>query len=282
MRINKGLQPSTPLGLAIGMISIVGAIVIEFNHMNPDFGSAFLKISPIMIIFGGTYGATMLSFPVKDMLQVPRLFFMAFSQISIDKDDLTNTLVNWAQRARRGGILQLESDLAALDNAFIYKGLRMIIDGVDPKLVREVLENNVSRMEQRHNIGSEVWGSMGGYAPTMGIIGTVVGLIAALSEAGAAGGEGASKVVGAIATAFIATFYGILSANILFLPIQRKLKARSENERFMLEVAMEGLLSLQQGEHPTYIQDRVNSFFAFKREEEGRAAAAAGEERKAA
>lgn len=281
MEIKKGLDISTPLGLLVGVGGMLTAIVLEMAHLNPDLGSPFLKISAVLIIFAGSYGATLLSLPVSVALGMPRLFILCFSKISIERESLQGTLIQWAQKARRGGILQLESDLANIDHPFIFKGLRMIIDGVDPKLVREVLENNLDRMRERHALGAEVWTQMGGYAPTMGVVGAIVGLIAALSEA-ASGGEGASKVVGAIATAFIASFYGVGIANLIFLPIARKLKARSDEEIFMNEAAMDGLLALQQGEHPNYIQDRISSYFAFTETEVGHVSAVGGEERKAA
>ncbi|MBI2891365.1 MAG: MotA/TolQ/ExbB proton channel family protein [Nitrospirae bacterium] len=268
MKVVRGMQSSTPLGLLVGVGGMMVAIVLEMGHLNPDFGTPFLKISALLIIFAGGYGAVLLSLPAATALAAPRLFLLSFSRIAIDRQELTNTLTTWAQKARRGGILQLETDLAEVDHPFIHKGLRMIIDGVDPKLVREVLENNIDRMRQRHALGAEVYNQFGGYAPTMGVVGAIVGLIGALSEAGAEGSDPA-EVVGAIATAFIASFYGVGIANLILLPIARKLKARSDDEIFMLEAAVDGLLALQQGEHPTYIQDRMNSYFAFTEEAEG-------------
>jgi chemotaxis protein MotA len=145
-------------------------------------------------------------------------------------------------------------------DSFLAMGLRLIVDGTDPEIVEEMLENQIECMGQRHKVGQEIFSSLGGYGPTMGIIGTVVGLISALAKAGEGGGD-PNAVVAAIATAFIATFYGIGLANLIFLPIATKLKEKSQKEVFFKRIQLIALNAIQSGENPHLVQDKLTIMF---------------------
>lgn len=254
---------STLLGVIIGIVSLVLSIIIEFNHLNPDLGSEFLKISSLLMIFGGTFGATMISFPMNVVKNLPNLCRIGFSNAEFDAPKFIDKMENFAILSRKEGILRLEQEIPEIEkeNKFLATGLRLVVDGTDSEVLSEMLDSQIEAMEERHKEGVELFNSLGGYAPTMGIIGTVVGLIAALAKAGEGGGEGGgSEVVAAIATAFIATFYGIGAANLLFLPIGSKLKAKSQHETFLKNLICEAIKSIQKGDNPTTLRNKLIMF----------------------
>ncbi len=254
------MDTATALGLIIGLGSLIVSMVLEFGELNPNLGSAFLKISALLIIFGGTLGCTMVSFAMEEVMKVPRLLAIAFSRNRMDPQDLVERMVSLADTARRDGLLALESqkDAVATEYPLVAKGLRLVIDGVAADAVQAILDTDISHMQERHAQGVNLFNALGGYAPTMGIVGTVIGLIGALAKAG----EGdPNTVVEAIATAFIATFYGIASANLVFLPLASKLKARSEEEAFEKTVQVEAVLALQNGVPARLMTEMLRSYF---------------------
>lgn len=261
----KGLDTATVIGLALGLGSLAGAMTLEFQELNPDFGSAFLKLSALLIIFGGTMGCTMLSFRIEEIMRIPTYLKIALYSDHYDEDKLIDQVRNLAEIARRDGILAIESKRDELGQTypFLADGFQFVIDGTPPDKVKELLANEIVSMEERHKVGSEIFGAMGGYAPTMGIIGTVVGLIGALAKAGE-GGEDPTAVVKAIATAFIATFYGIASANLFFLPIATKLQRRTLEEVSHKIVQVEGILATQNGDNPRVVSETLKTFFRKK------------------
>ena len=255
----------------MGVGSLVISMVLEFRELNPDFGSPFLKVSALLIIFGGTFGCTMLSFPMEQIRNIPTLFRIALFWEQSDDMALVETVSKLAEVARREGILALEPkrDELRATYPFLAKGFELVIDGRPPEVVKEVLTNEIYAMEERHKVGAEVFTCLGGYAPTMGIVGTVVGLIGALSKAGESTGD-PTAVVEAIATAFIATFYGIATANLLFLPIATKLQRRTEREVFLRIVQTEGILATQNGDNPRVIAQSLKAFFRAKEPAKGK------------
>lgn len=260
---NRGaIDLSTIFGLMTGFGCLLTAIVLEFNELNPDLGSQFLQVSAILMIIGGSSGATMVSFPLEDIIKIPALLSKAFFQSGYDAADFVDKIVKLTDRARREGILALESEVAtfAEKDQFLALGLRLVVDGTEPEIVEEMLENQLEAIGERHKIGASIFSSLGGYCPTMGIIGTVVGLISALAKAGEGGGD-PTAIVSAIATAFIATFYGIGLANLVFLPISSKLKVKSHNELFFKRVQVIAILAIQSGENPRLVQDKLSTMF---------------------
>ncbi|MEW5693493.1 MAG: motility protein A [Candidatus Hydrogenedentota bacterium] len=261
-----GINLTTILGLILGVGSVFLSGAMEVLHLNPKGINPFLKPSAIIVIFGGTIGATMLGISWSTFLRIPKLLWLTLKEPKYDPKQLINTFVSFAEKARREGILTLEADLEEIEDLFFKKGLQLVVDGVDPETVKALLENEIENTKLRHKEGMDVFNQMGGYAPTMGIVGTVLGLIAALAMAAA--GEETGKVVGAIATAFIATFYGISSANLIFLPLQEKLKVLDEVEERYRELVMFGLISLMSGDNPGIVNEKL-SVFLRKRERYG-------------
>lgn len=258
----KVLDAATLGGLVLGVGSLLTSMILEFNELNPDLGSPFLKISALTMIFGGTLGCSMASFPLEEILKIPTLFRITLFGDKTEPNELINTVVKLAELARKEGILTLESKRAELekDYPFLSMGFQYVIDGRTPEVVKEILTDEVYAMEERHKVGANLFSTIGTFSPAMGIVGTVVGLIGALAKAGE-GGSDPTAVVEAIATAFIATFYGISSANLVFLPMGKKLKARSQEEVFMKLVQIEAILAIQNGDNPRALGQSLRVYF---------------------
>jgi chemotaxis protein MotA len=251
MRIDLGI----PIGLAIGLAGIIGSILIEGGNV-----LAFANLSAFLIIGGGTVGAAMVSTTVRDVLRLPALVRKALmGWVGADSGVLIHTLIDAAQRARKDGILALEplGNSPTLD-PFLARGIRLVVDGADEGSVREILRADILAMQRRHHRGISLFESMGGYAPTMGIIGTVLGLVHVLAKLSEGGTEGLGE---GIAIAFIATLYGIFSANVLLLPMAGNLRAKSAEEAFRREMLMEGILGIQAGHNPRILEMRLRAYF---------------------
>jgi chemotaxis protein MotA len=243
---------TTIFGLVLAFGSLVAGILIEGGNL-----MSYVGVSAAIIIFGGTIGAVVVSFPMKALAMVPRLLVIAFTEQVHDIPEVIKQLVGFSERARREGILCLESELANAEDEFLKSGLQLVIDGTDPGLVRDTLETKIAFIAERHHEGAGVIEAAGGYAPTMGIVGTVLGLINVLSNI-----KNPSELAGAIALAFIATLYGIASANLVWLPLASKLKTKHEHEQLVKHIMLEGILSLQSGDNPRIVEQKLKAFLS--------------------
>ena len=243
---------STPLGIIIAVGGLVMGIIMEGGNL-----MAYVGVSAFIIIVGGTVGAMVTSTAVSEIVKLPRLVILAFSSQSFNVGGMIALLGNFSDKARREGILSLEAELGKIDDQFLKLGIQLIVDGTDPALVRDILETKIQTIEQRHHKCALMFETAGGFAPTMGIIGTVLGLINVLSNIADAG-----KLAGAIALAFIATLYGIFSANVLWLPIANKLKAKSKQEILVKEIMLEGILSIESGDNPRIAVQKLKAFLS--------------------
>lgn len=241
---------TTIVGLIIGFAALIVAFLLEGGGI-----SALYSETALLIVLGGTIGATVCSFPLDELKKVPALFRIAFQEHVHNFMDLIDEIVRLADQARREGLLSLEQNLAEINDPFIKLGLQLVIDGIEGTLLRDLLETEVYCMEERHKNGYAIFDTAGGFAPTMGIIGTVMGLVNVLSNMDDPGSLGP-----AIAVAFLATLYGIGTANLLWIPIGTKLKNRSKMERLYRELALEGILALQAGENPGFIRQKLRVF----------------------
>ncbi|MGD0152368.1 MAG: flagellar motor protein [Thermacetogeniaceae bacterium] len=238
---------TTLLGLIIGFACVITAFLIEGGKIGALFSS-----SALLIVLGGTVGATTISFGLDNLKNIPALFTIAFKIKKYDLNKLIQQFVAFADQARREGILSLENSLEKIDDELLKTGLQLIIDGIETPVFRDLLENQVAYMEDRHEQGIALFEAAGGYSPTMGIIGTVMGLVHVLSNM-----SSPESLAPAIAVAFIATLYGIGFANLLWLPIAAKLKAKSSQEILYHSLAVEGLLSIQEKENPNFIREKL-------------------------
>ncbi len=219
--------------------------------------AAYWNIAGLLIIIGGTGGATLLSFSMEEIGNLGRILKNAFVAKRHDAVEVVTTMVGYAGKARREGLLGLEEDIATITDPFLQKGLQLVVDGTDGEMIREILETDTAYMQSRHKVGSEIFTAAGGFSPTMGIIGAVSGLIHALGSV-----TDPTKLVGAIAVAFTATFYGIAFANLIFLPLAGKLSLRSKNEVFIRELTLVGILAISAGDNPRIVEDKMRAFMS--------------------
>jgi chemotaxis protein MotA len=243
---------TTVLGFIVGFGGLVTGILLEGGNLG-----SYVGVSAAAIILGGTVGAVLISFPMSHIALVPRLFVIAFTEQKHNIPEVIKKLVGFSERARREGILCLESELANTEDEFLKSGLQLVIDGTDPALVRDTLETKIAFIAERHHEGASVIEAAGGYSPTMGIIGTVLGLINVLSNI-----ADPSQLAGAIALAFIATLYGIMTANLIWLPLANKLKMKHTHEQLVKHIMLEGILSLQSGDNPRIVEQKLKAFLA--------------------
>lgn len=236
---------TTIVGLLLGIIALLGG----FIHEGGTLGS-LLSVSAFMIVFGGTLGATCIGIPLEELKKLPKWFQIAFTNQSFGTEKAYHTLVHFAEKARQEGLLSLEQELETVDDKFTKQGMQLIIDGTDPEITRSILESNISVLENRHKVGTSFFEAAGGFAPTMGIIGTVMGLIQVLGNL-----TDPDSLSASIAAAFTATLYGVASANIMFLPIANKLKSKNKSEVETMEMIMDGIISIQSGENPAILKE---------------------------
>ena len=241
---------ATIFGLVIAVAAIGGAYSIEGGTIE----SVFL-LAPLMIVLGGTLGATTITTSMNTVRQIPTYLRLAFLGKSRDLRLTIETMVRLSEKARRDGILGLEQYLKGIHDGFFRKAVQLVIDGTEATALREILETEIAYVEERHKKGITFFQKAGGFSPTMGILGTVLGLVHTLGNT-----SDASKMATAIAGAFIATLWGVGLANLFFLPVSDKLRLRHEEEIAYLEMIMEGVSALQAGENPRNIRLRLMSF----------------------
>jgi chemotaxis protein MotA len=244
------MKPATAIGIAVAALGILMAGI-----MGGTSPAAFMDIPALLIIIGGTGGVTMASCGMEGMKKIPSLYKIAFGPPEIDLNGRVQQLVGFAEQARREGLLALDGQTAEIEDDFTRKGLQLVVDGSDPELVREVLEAEIDGMMARHHEGAAPFEKAGGFAPTMGIIGTVMGLVHVLQNLSAPATLGPS-----ISSAFIATLMGVASANVIYLPVASRLKSMSSAEVELRTLTLEGILSVQAGDNPRVVADKLTSY----------------------
>jgi chemotaxis protein MotA len=243
------LDISTVLGLLLGVVFIIGGILTSGQI------DSYIHIPSIIIVLGGTIASTLASFPLKNFLNTSRVIKKAFSYKETSPDEVIEEIINLANIARKEGLLALEEYAEELQDDFLQKGIMLIVDGTDPELVRNILETELTFLEERHMDGQSIFETMGTYAPAFGMIGTLIGLINMLKHL-----DDPSMIGPNMSVALVTTFYGSILANVVFLPLARKLKIRSKSEVLVKELTVEGLLSIQAGENPRIIEEKLKTF----------------------
>ena len=250
------------LATVIGLVLAVGAIGISAFIGGVDVSILFKRYEAFILVFGGTTAATMISFPLKTFLRGIRTGFgMAFTEPQYHEHEIIANLVTFAEKARREGLLALENEAAELDDEFMRKGIQLVIDGRDADIIRKILETEVLFVQERNAKAESVLMTMGGFSPTLGIIGTVLGLIAMLKGLGDTSRGNVAGTIGiATAQAFVATFFGISLANLLWLPLGSKVKERNGQLLLLREIMIEGILSIQAGDNPRLLEEKLHAF----------------------
>jgi chemotaxis protein MotA len=250
------------LATVIGLVLALFSLAISAYVGDVDVSILFKRYEAFILVFGGTIAATMISFPMKTFVRGIRTgFAMAFTEPHYHEQEIIANLVTFAEKARREGLLALENEAAELDDEFMRKGIQLVIDGRDADIIRKILETEVLFVQERNAKAEAVLMTMGGYSPTLGIIGTVLGLIAMLKGLGdTAGGNVTGKIGIATAQAFVATFFGISLANLLWLPLGSKVKERNGQLLLLREIMIEGILSIQAGDNPRLLEEKLHAF----------------------
>jgi chemotaxis protein MotA len=251
------------LATVIGLVLAVVAIVFSAYRGDINPGIFVSAYDAFILVFLGTLGATLVSFPLKTFTRGLRTgFAMAFTEPQSHEHEMIANLVTFAEKARREGLLALENEAAELEDEFMRKGIQLVIDGRDADIIRKILETEVLFVQERNAKAEAVFNTMGGYSPTLGIIGTVLGLISMLNKLGEAskGGDAAGTLGSAVAQAFIATFFGISLANLLWLPVGAKIKERNGQQLLLREIQIEGILAIQAGDNPRLLEEKLHAF----------------------
>lgn len=243
------MDPATLIGLALAFGAILGAIVLE--------GSSPMSVvlpAPMLLVIVGTIGATLASLRMLDISLVVKGTIKALTGKAVNAADTVDVVVSLAERARREGLLALEDAAKDVDDEFLREGLQAAIDGTDPEDLREMLTDKIETKRACDKVAVGFYGTMGGFAPTVGIIGTVVSLVHVLENL-----ADPAELGHMIAAALVATFWGLLSANIIYLPLSGRLKRLSETECAQMELVVEGLMAVQAGSNPRLVAQRLKS-----------------------
>jgi len=244
---------TTIIGLFLGFFGILFGFILEGGHL-----TSLLSISPVLIVIVGTLGATVVGIPFEDLKKFPQWLKIAFANQSFGVEKAYFTLVHFAEKARQEGLLSLEQELETIDDKFTRQGMQLVIDGTDPEVTRDILESNIFVLENRHKVGISFFEAAGGYSPTLGIIGTVMGLIHVLGNL-----TDPESLSSSIAAAFIATLYGVFLANIVYLPIAAKLKVKNQLEVQTMEMILDGIISIQSGENPSILKEKLKTHLGY-------------------
>lgn len=254
MKMRSGI-----IGLFLGAFSIFGAFLIEGGSLN-----ALFLIAPLLIVFGGTFAATIIGFGMEKFSSIFKLIKIAYFPKKYDLKGLIDAYFKISLKARKDGLLSVENQLDNLQYPFAKKLVRYGIDGTDSVMLEDIAKLEMKLMQERHLANVNIFNKMGGYAPTMGILGTVMALIMTLANAG----SDPDLLIRNIATAFIATLWGVLSANLIWLPIGDRLKECHLEEKHMMEISLEGTIALLSGEIPSILKARLIGMLPGKEQRE--------------
>ncbi len=244
------MDPATLVGIVLALGGIFVSMILEGSSP-----AAILLPAPMMLVLFGTLGAAMAGGLLKDTTGSIKWLKMALLAKPVMADGLVDDLVKLADRARREGLLALEDAASEVTDPFLRKGLELAIDGTDPEELREILEGQIVAKRKEFQQGAKLFAEMGGYAPTLGVIGTVVSLVHVLANLSSP--ESLGKL---IASAFVATLWGVMSANVIWLPLANKIKRLGDLAIHEMELVIEGVLSIQAGVNPRLIQQKLRAF----------------------
>jgi len=240
------------VGLLFGFLAIVLGQVLEGGHVG-----SLIQPTAFLIVIGGTLGAVMLQSPLPTFLLGARMARWVFFPPRLVPAQLIGQVVQWSMIARKEGLLALEAQMSTLRDPFVRRGLQLLVDGAEPEGLRDVLEVDIGSYETQMKLAAKIWESAGGYAPTVGILGAVMGLIHVMENL-----SDPSKLGAGIAVAFVATIYGVGAANLIFLPIAKKLLTNISRLVAMREMFVDGLVGIANGDNPRIIESRMQGYIA--------------------
>jgi chemotaxis protein MotA len=244
------LDIATIIGIVLALGSIIGGQALEGGHLG-----SIMQLTAFVIVMGGPIGAVCVQNPLSVVLKGVSLLGLSIMDPKHDNKGTIATIIDLANVSRKQGLLALEGKLKDIHDPFFRKGVQLIVDGTDPKVVHEILEIDVESQEDEGIKAAKVWEAAGGYAPTVGIIGAVLGLIHVMENL-----ADPSKLGSGIAVAFVATVYGVGAANLLFLPLAGKMKFKLKEEAASRMMVIMGLVGLAQGENPRLLQEKLEGY----------------------
>lgn len=244
------LEKISVIGLLLGVGAIVAGQVFEGGHLG-----SLIQPTAFFIVIGGTLGAVMLQSPMPVFMSGMKMLKWVFFPPTIAPAELIHMITSWSTVARREGLLALENQLSVLKDPFEIKGLTLLVDGAEPSILREVLEVQIDSYEAQLRLAAKVWESAGGYSPTIGILGAVMGLIQVMENL-----SDPAKLGGGIAVAFVATIYGVGLANLVFLPVAKKLLTNIGHIITLREMYVDGLVGIANGDNPRVIESRMEGY----------------------
>ena len=239
----------------VGILVSFGLVIVSI--LMGGEGTWFVSAPSLMIVGGGTMGATLLAYPLVDVLGVFKVAKNVFMHKSQVVSELIPLISEFAKKARQEGILSFESQLADIEDPFLVQGIQMAIDGMESSAIEDVMTTEIIYLEERHRLGSEIFSTMGTFAPAVGMLGTIIGLVQMLMLM-----EDPSQIGAPMALALLTTFYGTLVANLVFLPIAGKLKTRSKQELLIKQMVLEGVISIQSGDNHRIVEQKLKAFIA--------------------
>lgn len=239
------------IGLVSGITLLIWAIMIAGDLVS------FLDPTSIIITAFGSFAALMISFPFKTLLNIPKVMKMLLSDSQENRVDLVNKFAELSRKARRDGLLALEDDMETIENEYMVEGLKMVIDGVEPDTIKDIMELKLDTVEIRHRTGQQVFEKWGELAPAFGMLGTLIGLVIMLSDL-----DDPSAIGPGMATALLTTFYGSLLANLIFLPMASNLSMQTDEEMFTGEMILEGILQIQSGANPRLMEEKLKTYLS--------------------
>lgn len=244
---------ATVLGIFVSTALITIAVTMGVPWLEGIM--TFVDMPSIFIVFGGTLGALLTGTPIKSFANLGKIMKNAFLSKSTNTDEVIREFTNYANISRREGILALENTVRSIQDEYLRKGLQLTVDGLEPGVIEDIMVAEIENRETRHQNGIDVVNALAAYAPALGMIGTVIGLVRMLKTL-----DDPSTIGPAMAIALITTFYGAVLANLVFIPLANKLKTRSSEEVQLMEMQLEGLLAIAKGENPRIIEEKLNAF----------------------
>ncbi|MGM7682156.1 flagellar motor protein MotP [Cytobacillus sp. Hm23] len=254
--MKKKFDLLTPSGLVLAVAMFLFGII---SNSGSTGLSSFIHFPSMYIVLGGLTAGLLTSFPLKDIKLLFKVLKEAFSQNEQELHGLINTFVNLSDRARREGLLALEAEIENVNDPFIKKGILLAVDGIEPDVINDIMDAEISAMEERHRKGRSILERAGELAPAWGMIGTLTGLVLMLKNLNDPTTLGPNMAI-----ALITTLYGSLLANIVFIPLASKLALKTEKEVFLKQIIIEGVIGVQSGQNPKILEEKLSAFLSYK------------------
>lgn len=247
----------TSIGMLAGVVCVIYGIMVGGTGSIGQRLKIFYDLSSIFITIGGSFAALLINYPLGQLRKMIKVNIEAYKEHTMESGEIIEDFINLSRKARREGLLSLEDGISEIDDSFLKKGLQMVIDGIEPETIKEVMELEIDEMERRHRQGAEMFKAWAAYAPAFGMIGTLIGLIQMLANL-----SDSASLASGMAKALITTFYGSLMANLLFNPIASNLNYKTDIEVASREMMLEGILAIQSGVNPRIVQEKLISYLS--------------------